>query len=331
MARPDMIIEGFHARIPLQPHQMTTRVTPREDMIVLCHLGVPRIDVATWRLTIEGMVKRPIQLSLDDLKQCRQTTICAVHQCAGSPLKPEAPTRRITNVAWTGVRLRDLLALCGVADGASHAWSYGADAGTFHDTIVDAYLKDMPLTRVDQDVVIALQLNGAPLPPENGFPARLVVPGFYGTNSVKWITRICLADRRAESPFTTRWYNDPEVGADGEPTGRTTPVWSIAPESVIVSPAPDCLHVAGRRVPVWGWAWADGQVAAVEISADGGTTWADAHLECGQGRGWQQFTFDWTPTRGTTRLTSRARSISGLAQPLSGRRNAVHVVPVQVE
>lgn len=325
-----MIIEGFHARIPLQPHQMTTRLTSREDMIVLCHLGVPKIDVATWRLTIDGMVKRPIQLSLQDLKQLPQTTIHSVHQCAGSPLKPEAPTRRITNVAWTGVRLSELVARCCAADGASYAWSYGADAGTFHDATVDAFLKDMPLARVDQDVIIALELNGEPLRPENGFPARLVVPGFYGTNSVKWVTRISLSDRRADSPFTTRWYNDPVVGTDGAPTGRTTPVWAIAPESVIVSPAPNSMHGAGGSVPVWGWAWADGQVASVDFSCDGGASWVEAHLEAGQGRGWQRFDCTWSPTPGTTALASRARSTSGLEQPLHGRRNAVHFVPVQV-
>src|SRR5215475_13406196 len=94
-----------------------------------------------------------------------------------------------------------------------------------------------------------------PLRAENGSPARLIVPGFYGTNSVKWLTRMTLADRRADSPFTTRWYNDPVPGADGSAPGRTAPVWAIAPESVIVSPGPEQSLQLGRPCTIWGRAW----------------------------------------------------------------------------
>ena len=99
-------------------------------------------------------------------------------------------------------------------------------------------MKDLPLERMPSDVLIAYELNGAPLPAEHGFPARLVVPGFYGTNSVKWLTRMTVAETRATGAFTTRWYNDPVPNAAGEDSGETVPVWSVAPESIIVSPAP---------------------------------------------------------------------------------------------
>ena len=85
------------------------------------------------------------------------------------------------------------------------------------------------MSRVHAGVLIAYELNGAALPAEHGFPARLVVPGFYGTNSVKWLSRITVTDRRAPGPFTSRWYQDPQLGESGQPAGPPTPVWSIAP------------------------------------------------------------------------------------------------------
>jgi DMSO/TMAO reductase YedYZ molybdopterin-dependent catalytic subunit len=108
-------------------------------------------------------------------------------------------------------------------------WSSGADYGVFEGDRCDAFVKDLPLGRVAADVLIAYEMNGSPLRPENGYPVRLVVPGYYGTNSVKWLNRITLADARAPGPFTTRWYNDPILDASGQPAGATTPVGSIAP------------------------------------------------------------------------------------------------------
>jgi DMSO/TMAO reductase YedYZ molybdopterin-dependent catalytic subunit len=105
----------------------------------------------------------------------------------------------------------------------------GSDFVEVEGVICEAFVKEIPLERVATDVLIAYEMNGAPLRPENGYPARLVVPGYYGTNSVKWLNRLTLADTRGAGPFTTRWYNDPIRDAAGQPTGATTPVSSIAP------------------------------------------------------------------------------------------------------
>jgi len=107
-----------------------------------------------------------------------------------------------------------------------------------------------------------------------------VVPGFYGTNSVKWLTRVTLAEARASGPFTQRWYNDPVRDECGSASGRTVPVWAIAPQSVIVAPAPDATINASKATEIWGWAWADGGVGQVGISVDGGS-WQPALLEPG--------------------------------------------------
>jgi sulfane dehydrogenase subunit SoxC len=187
---------GFFRRIPLSPHQMQQRLTPTEHVIVLCHLGVARLDREAWSLTIDGLVERSICLRFSDLTAYPKHTVSSFHQCAGSPLQPLEPTRRISNVRWSGARLSDLLRDCRPAPQAKYLWSYGADHGTFGDIEHAAYAKDLPLERVPSDVLIAYELNGAPLPAEHGFPARLVVPGFYGTNSVKWLNRMTLAGTR---------------------------------------------------------------------------------------------------------------------------------------
>ncbi len=316
---------GFFRRIPLAPHQLNERRTRTDDVIVLCHLGVPRLDRDAWSLTLDGLAERPLSLRYDDLLRYPKVEIASFHQCAGSPLQPSEPTRRICNVTWGGARLADILADCAPSAAARYVWSYGADYGEFGGVAVESYLKDLPIERVRSDVLIAYEMNGEALSPEHGFPARLVVPGFYGTNSVKWLTRIELAAERAAGPFTTRWYNDPVDG------GGTTPVWAVAPEAVIVSPAPDAIIDARPAHEVWGWAWADGGVRAVAISADGGTSWSDAQVEPLQARQWQRFSWRWSPDRrGPVSLMVRAEATNGLRQPMSGHRNAVHQVAVTV-
>jgi DMSO/TMAO reductase YedYZ molybdopterin-dependent catalytic subunit len=292
---------------------------------------VARVEPDGWSISIDGLVRRPLRLTLKDLRERPRTEITSVHQCCGSPLQPEVPARRICNVTWGGVRLADLIAGCEPTPDARYVWASGADHGVFQGDSCDAYVKDLPLERVAADVMIADEMNGAPLRPENGYPARLVVPGYYGTNSVKWLTRLTLADARAVSPFTTRWYNDVIRDSAGKATGATSPVWSIAPESVIVSPAPDQVVPAGAAAEVWGWAWADGGVSAVDLAADAAPGWMPARVEPATGRAWQRFTTIWRPAdRGRYELGSRAWSSDGRCQPAAGARNAIHRVSVQV-
>jgi sulfane dehydrogenase subunit SoxC len=329
--RPVLDPTGFFRRIPLLPHQMSQRITPTEDVIVLCHLGVPRLTIDSWQLKIDGLVDRELQLTWRDLQQFPKVQIESVHQCAGSPLQPNIPTRRITNVVWTGIRLSDVLAQTGIKPQATHMWSAGADYGAFEGVNCDAYVKDIPLSRIQDDVLIAFELNGASLSPEHGFPVRLVVPGYYGTNSVKWLTNITLASKRADGPFTTRWYNDPVFDGQGRPTAESLPVWSIAPESIIVSPSPDANLSRGVAVIVRGWAWACDGLYGIEVSVDNGSSWNTAQLEPSSARGWQAFACDWVPaSTGAVEILARATSSDGAQQPLKGRRNEVHRVSVMI-
>ena len=192
-------------------------------------------------------------------------------------------------------------------------WSYGADFGEFGGVAVDAFVKDLPVARMDADVLIAYEVNGSPLPAEHGFPARLVVPGFYGTNSVKWLTRIALVESRAPGPFTTRWYSDPVLDGNGRETGATTPVWSIAPESLIVSPSPHERIDRSVEREIWGWAWADGGVRHVYLRTDEAGPWLRAELEPQRGREWQRFSLRWQPSKsGEVVLAALAEATHGL-------------------
>jgi DMSO/TMAO reductase YedYZ molybdopterin-dependent catalytic subunit len=319
----------FFRRLPLAPHDLKDRLTRVADAIVLCHLGVPRLARDDWSLTVDGLVQRPAVLGFADLTQFEKVTLASVHQCAGSPLAPNEPTQRVCNVTWGGARLADILALCKPLPSARFVWSTGVDYGSFGGVSVDSYVKDLPVERAQSDVLLAYEMNGQPLAPEHGFPVRLIVPGFYGTNSVKWLTRLTLAEHRAGGPFTTRWYNDP-VDETGDSTGAlTTPVWAIAPQSVIVAPAPDSSIAGFRATEIWGWAWADGGVTKVDIGIDG--SWAPAALEPPSGRAWQRFSFSWVPNKpGDAVLASRATNTSGECQPEVGRRNAIYSVRVNV-
>ena len=312
------------------PHQLTERFTPVDSLFASCAMGIPAIDVADWSLEITGLVETPTILTFGDLQRLPKRIVETVHVCSGNPAKPSVPLRRASNVKWGGVELKTLIDDIGVKEEATHIWAYGLDHGTYGGEQQDRFLKDMPLSRIDEgDVLIAFELNGAPLAQKNGFPARLVIPGFYGTNSVKWLGRLELADRRAQSIFTTKYYNDPDYDAD--PSGNLKkPVWALAPESIFVSPAPKS-ELPLEPLELWGWAWSDCAVRTVEVSNDGGETWTRANLEQPDQRSWQRFSLDWAPQNpGVFELRCRVTDIKGERQPTDGARNAIHSVVITI-
>ena len=325
--KPTMTIEGLFREFKLEPAGMTERFTPAADLFVLAHLGIPAVEVGDWSLRIDGLVDRPLELSFDDLARRSKRVVETVHQCAGSPLEPTVPTRRIANVRWAGIDLAELLEEVGVRADATHIWAYGLDHGEFAGAHQDHYVKDIPLSRVAEgDVLVAYELDEEPLSPKHGFPARLVVPGFFGTNSVKWLSRLELSDTRATSLFTTRFYNDEVAGSDAK-----KPVWELAPESLIVSPAPDSNLQTGDH-EVWGWAWSSCEVQSVDVSTDGGISWHQARLEPRSHRSWQRFSYGWSARQaGTHQLLCRATDAQEVTQPLDGARNAVYAITVSVD
>jgi DMSO/TMAO reductase YedYZ molybdopterin-dependent catalytic subunit len=169
---------SFFRRIPLAPHQMHDRLTRNEDAVVLCHLGVPRLDREQWSLTIDGLVERPLTLGFNDLERYPKALVTSFHQCAGNPLQPFEPTRRVCNITWGGVRLADLLADCRVNSRAKYVWSFGADFGEFEGVAIDAYVKDLPIARLEADVLVAYEMNGEPSRPSMAFRPVWLCPAF---------------------------------------------------------------------------------------------------------------------------------------------------------
>lgn len=191
------------------------------------------------------------------------------------------------------------------------------------------YVKDLPRSCLEEDALIAYELNGEPLSTNHGAPARLIALGYYGTNCVKWLFRLEFQDRRSDSLFTRVLYNDRDLASD--PTGHTMkPVWKVEPESVIVSPLEDD-ELVGDQFEIRGWAWSTCAVRSVEVSTDGGHVWRESVLEPRHQHAWQRFHFQWNPSEGGSfELCCRATDMEGNTQPINGARNEVHSVKVSV-
>src|SRR5262245_18804938 len=221
-------------------------VTPTEHVHVLAHLGVARVEREQWELRVDGLVERPLVLDLDELLRFPTRELTAVFECYGNPLQPDVPARSVANIVWRGVSLADVLARSGVRPAARFVCLEGMDSGTFADTYCESYVKDIPLARaLRDDVLVAYAMNGAPMNPEHGFPARAVVPGYFGTNSVKWLSRIMLTEDRPEGLFTTRLYNRRVDLGSHE---RVGPARELDVNAVIVRPADHGRMPPGRHL-----------------------------------------------------------------------------------
>ena len=274
------------------------------------------------------MVERPRAYTYDEIMKLPARTVESFHQCAGFPKRPDIPTRRIGNVVWTGVDVREVLDAAGVRPSAEFLLAHGPDHGEYDGYAATHYVKDMPLQRLaDGGVLLAYAINGEPLSREHGFPLRLVIPGYYGTNSVKWLTKLELAEQRSAGIFTTELYNDPAADANGRPGRR--PLWEAGPEAIIVAPKNRSVLPPGA-VEISGWAWGDKPVATVDISIDRGLTWLPTSLESRRQWSWQRFSGQCVlPQEASIKVMARATDVQGVTQPLKRARNAIHIINVR--
>jgi len=324
---------GFYIRPPPKPHELDQDITDDSQLFQTIHMGAAIVDENKWTLIVDGMVERPFSISFTQLKSMPTTKITSFHECYGSPVTPPVKALwRIGNVQWTGVRLADLIRLARPKRGADYVWSQGLESGSFADVSADYFEKDLLVEKaLKPEVLIAYEINGKPLDKNRGGPVRLVVPGWFGTNSTKWLCRLTLQDRRASGPFTTKFYNETDPNDSSGMSMR--PVWMVEPNSMIVRPNPE--EVLRRpEVEIWGRAWGCEEIDCVDISIDNGDTWiprADVHIEGRKLYEWQLFRVKLVLEKpGTYCLVSRARDRSGAEQPMAGRRNHVHRVEVHV-
>ena len=317
---------GLAARNHALPAEaLRWEVTPPGLHYVLTHYDIPDADPATWQVAVTGLVERGLVLGLEDLAAREQHTVRVTMECAGNGRTGVDPrllsqpwiTGAVGTADWSGVRLRDVLDEAGVAEGAVDVVFRGADHGVERGVEQD-YERGLSVQLAqDPDVLIATTMNGQPLPPQHGFPARLVVPGWYGMASVKWLQQIRLVDHEFEGyqhqAYRVKKHKD-DVGV---------PVTQIEPRALLEPPGfPDFMSrarvVEAGPTEVRGRAWSGwGEITKVEFSADDGQTWSDCTLEAGTGRyAWRAFSAEWQATPGTARLRVRATDASGRTQPL---------------
>ena len=271
-------------------------ITPNELFFVRNHGGVPEVDPASYRLAVDGLVERPLSLSLEDLRRLPRASVTATLQCAGNrrlemmawqPIKNELPwgTEAVSNAEWSGVPLREVLAAAGAQPGARHVAFLGLDDTERHGHRFN-FGGSIPLGKaVHPEVLLADTMNGEPLPPVHGAPLRVVVPGYIGARSVKWLSRITLQETPSDNYFQATAYRlfPPHFGPDNVEWEKGLMLGEAPVNSVILSPAMEGTMeetVPAGRVAVRGWALAGGdrQVARVDVSADGGKTWTVADL-----------------------------------------------------
>jgi sulfane dehydrogenase subunit SoxC len=302
-------------------------VTPVGLHYLLVHFDIPVVDPATWRLRLGGRVRKDLELTLDDIRARPAVRRPVTMECAGNGrarLEPRPASQpwvleAVGTGEWAGTPLRPLLEEAGPLDGAVEVLFGGLDRGV-DGGVEQRYERSLPLEEALRDeVMLVYELNGAPLPPQHGFPLRLVVPGWYGMTNVKWLERITLVDVPFEGyQQRTSYRFRQQEDEEGEPVTRMEPRALMVPPGIpdfltrerLVDRGP-CL-VEGRAWSGWG------PVTAVEVSVDGGETWSAATLGRADNRwAWAPWTFTWEPAApGRHELLCRARDETGREQPV---------------
>ncbi|MEA2575345.1 MAG: hypothetical protein QOH93_2643 [Chloroflexia bacterium] len=334
--------EPFNAETPLSA--LSEYFTPNENFYVRSNFSVPAVASDTWRLRLGGAVAEQVELSLDELLSMPARELSVTLECAGngrtgfSPLPPGEPWGHgaVATALWKGVRLASLLEGAGPLTGAVEVLFEGADRGVPGSGSPEApFARSLPMEKaLHPDTLLAYEMNGAPLPAEHGGPVRLLVPGWYGMASVKWLAAITVLER----PFTG-YYQHERYVLDYPDSDEILPVRDIQVRALITSPRQGEVVQPGDFT-ITGVAWSGrGAVASVDVSLEGGGAWRPARLlDPPAPYTWRRWEFDGTPTKlGRHVLRARAIDELGNVQPdvagwnrLGYCNNAVQAVVIDV-
>jgi DMSO/TMAO reductase YedYZ molybdopterin-dependent catalytic subunit len=335
----EMALEGFNSWI-----------TPVEDFYVRCNSPVPAVEISQYRLTLDGLVDRPLTLTMEDLSRMPKVSLVSVVECAGNGRKNYSPKisgsqwniGAVGNARWAGVRLADILKRAGVKTAAKHAAFDGLDqpeAGK------PDFQRSIDVGKaLHRDTLLAYEMNGQPLRAEHGYPIRVVTPGWTGNNWVKWVTRITLREDEVDNFFQRDNYRYPlrPVPPGSQPVDpmvTMAPVTALMVKSVISTPV-NGARLPLREVKVSGAAWSDGLIARVEVSTDAGRHWHPATLGSDSAPySWRLWEYRWKPSGpGYHTLMARAEDAKGNRQPLVPEWNplgyywnVVQIVSVNIE
>lgn len=300
-------------------------ITPVGMHYLLTHFDVPFVDAGSWRLQIGGAVARPFEMSLDDIRGMPAQTLAVTMECAGNgrarlrprPLSNPWLYEAIGNAEWTGTSLWPLLERSGLNADIVELVFTGADRGLQREDEHN-YQRSLTVEEVKRpEVMLVYAMNGRPLEPQNGYPLRLLVPGWYGMTSVKWLQNIAAVTQ----PFTGyQQHNTYRFKQSADELGE--PVQRIRPRALMVPPGvPDYFSRhrmvdSGRVELIQGRAWSgQGEITRVEVGVDG--SWSEAAL--GESVGpfaWRSWTFAWDAQPGEHTLSCRATDSTGAAQPI---------------
>jgi sulfane dehydrogenase subunit SoxC len=297
-------------------------ITPLGLHYLLTHYDIPAVDPAAWRLAVGGRVERELELSLDELKARDFVTAAITMECAGNgraQLEPHVVSQpwlceAVGTAEWTGVPVAPLLAEAGLRSDAREVVFTGLDRGV-EGGVEQLYERSLSIADAESSL-LAYACNGEPLPPQHGFPLRLVVPGWYGMTSVKWLQRITVVAEPFEGYQMVTGYR-----LKREEDDPGTPVTRIEPRSLMVPPGiPDFMtrrrFLSPGPVRLEGRAWSGwAPISRVEVSVDGGD-WQPAELGRPPGpAAWAPWWLDWEATEGEHELRVRATDATGRSQP----------------
>lgn len=314
----EMPVEGF-----------IDEITPVEHFFVRSHARIPQVDLASWKLEIAGLVEKPLTFTLAELQKFPHTELVSVLECAGNGRSFYRPTvagaqwrfGSVGNARWTGVRLKDVLEKAGVKASATQVLMNGADLPLGK---MPKFQRTLELTKaMHPDTLLAWEMNGQPLTAEHGFPLRVIAPGWASDSWFKWLTRLELLDHDFDGFWMKTAYRHPArhvaPGTAVDPADMV-PVTDLNVKSVIAHPnewaLPGVIHVQGV-------AWSNASpVTKVEISTDGGKTWASAKFTSKATQyGFRKWAFTWKAVEGSHTLMSRATNAAGQTQPLEPEWN----------
>jgi sulfane dehydrogenase subunit SoxC len=325
----ELQLSGRNHSIPLEG--LKHDITPIGLHYLLTHFDIPKVDAAAWQLEVGGLVENPLSLSLADVKARPARTMAVTLECAGNgralieprPMSQPWLQGAVGTAEWTGTPLAPLLEEAGVAAEAKEIVFSGEDRGIQGDN-EHAYERSLPVAEAMRDeMLLAWEINGQPLPPQHGFPLRLIVPGWYGMTHVKWLGSIAAV----AEPFTG-WQQDVAYHVRESEDEQGQPVTRIKPRSLMVPPGiPEFFSrtrfVQPGQCDVEGRAWSGrAPISRVEFSDDGGESWADAELGAQVGEfAWRGWNYGWNATPGEHELCCRATDEAGEDQPLAPEWN----------
>ncbi|MFI6607646.1 sulfite oxidase [Streptomyces sp. NPDC050507] len=322
-------VRGTNAETNFAALRTTGLLTPAERFFVRNHTVTPRIEAAGWRLKVwgDGLGGPAVEFTYDELLALPSVTRTAFVECAGNARSyyTKQQGQQVSGTAWTlgaigtarwrGVRLADVLHRAGITRHAVDVLPRGLDDEVVSDGINLGHVRrPLPVAKALDDVLLAYEMNGEPLPPDHGAPVRLIVPSWIGIANIKWVGDIEVSAQPLVSPWNTGLYR---LFGPGYPAEGSAPLTRQTLKSAFEL-APDAEFPAHRRQVLTGRSWSGGApVRTVEISTDGGTRWRRARLRDEPRRGsWVRWSADWVPgARGPAVLLARATDRSGRVQP----------------